>query len=382
MSKIVLAKNEIKLGQPLPWSVYAPQGHLLLKKGSVITSAFKLKQLLSQKPLRDESIPVDDVLYPSSISASKEDGACSNTDIQNPFSCVDLFVMQVNSILGDAVLGKEGVGARFSRLAAGVQSLVSQDADACLGAITIYNEHSPLQARPIYVAMLCELVGQALDYSEQLRLSIISAALSCKPSAVEGSERQAFSASTNQQYDSPNQTYVSSDILKSCGIDDPVWLEAVLHQCEVVEGVGYHPSGFKSPEIPEHARVLAVASHYFEMIKPADQTKGMPPRQALQKLLHCCVEQDKKVVMGLVKQLGVFPPGSVVKLANNEAAIVTHRDLKSPMPRRVASVIGSSGQAFSLPLRRDVDDSDYRVKEIFSADKLPKLNPSLLWGYG
>jgi hypothetical protein len=70
----------------------------------------------------------------------------------------------------------------------------------------------------------------------------------------------------------------------------------------------------------------------------------------------------------LVKQLGVYPPGTVVKLANGEIGVCVRRtnDARKPVLR---AVIDPSGQLYATPKRRDVDETASKIVEVLPSDR-------------
>ncbi len=54
----------------------------------------------------------------------------------------------------------------------------------------------------------------------------------------------------------------------------------------------------------------------------------------------------------LIKAVGLYPPGSLVRLANNEMGVVAKRGHSANEPL-VASLIGKSGNPLSEPVPRD-----------------------------
>jgi len=98
----------------------------------------------------------------------------------------------------------------------------------------------------------------------------------------------------------------------------------VIHQHhERLNGSG-QPSGKKDAQISTFAKIVMVVDLYDELCHPPDPAQSLTPSEALSYLYVKCRQtlwQD--AIVSLVKQLGVYPPGSLVQLSNQKTGIVT-----------------------------------------------------------
>jgi hypothetical protein len=65
----------------------------------------------------------------------------------------------------------------------------------------------------------------------------------------------------------------------------------------------------------------------------------------------------------MIKELGVFPPGAIVRLVNNEIAVVKERQENSAYPV-VYSFVKPDGMPMLTPIRRETLKADYNVDGI------------------
>ena len=65
-------------------------------------------------------------------------------------------------------------------------------------------------------------------------------------------------------------------------------------------------------------------------------------------------------VLHIIKATGIYPPGSFVRLASEEVAIVLKRGLRATIPV-VACVVGVNGVPLSKPVVRDTRHKAYEV---------------------
>jgi hypothetical protein len=98
----------------------------------------------------------------------------------------------------------------------------------------------------------------------------------------------------------------------------------IIHQHhERLNGSG-QPSGKKDAQISTFAKIVMVVDLYDELCHHPDPARSLTPSEALSYLYVKCRQtlwQD--AIVSLVKQLGVYPPGSLVQLSNQKTGIVT-----------------------------------------------------------
>ena len=98
----------------------------------------------------------------------------------------------------------------------------------------------------------------------------------------------------------------------------------MLHH-ENDDGSGY-PDGKTSEEISENAKLIGLADRYCAQVSARNYRRSILPDQALR---HLFVERPHPVAPALaeqfMRQLGEFPPGSLVRLQNGEIGVVSRR---------------------------------------------------------
>ena len=105
-----------------------------------------------------------------------------------------------------------------------------------------------------------------------------------------------------------------------------------LHH-EFLDGSGF-PHQYKSDQIPELVRIVAVANTYDNLCNPPDISTALTPKIALATMYSKYKDQlDHELVQCFISTLGVYPPGSVVRLNDESIALVVSvdpRDMLSP----------------------------------------------------
>ncbi|MGL4505451.1 MAG: HD-GYP domain-containing protein, partial [Aeromonas sobria] len=109
-------------------------------------------------------------------------------------------------------------------------------------------------------------------------------------------------------------------------------IRQVAHQHhERLDGSGY-PLGIKGGEIPPLARIIGLVDYYDELLHPRSSGNPAAPSQAISQLYKLSQKKfDQNLVKLLIKVLGVYPPGSLVKLSDESIALVLSTEPTMPL---------------------------------------------------
>lgn len=370
--RVKVTHGEIRVGQALPWPLYDGEGKLLLRQSYIIQTDSQLERLLDRGVYRPE---------PESPKRRDADGAANKP--LTPFDKIGFLETRLRSIFDDIVAKKDGVPTRVIEFCDALQALCDEDADAALGALHLDQQGSYTIFHPIHVALLCELLGRRLRMDLHERMSMLAAAVTANVGMVELQEllhNQTDPLSTEQREALNRHPVDSVAMLVAAGIEDEAWLEAVIQHHERPDGSGY-PHGIRAEAISLTARVLALADIYCAMITPRRYRSEILAKDALREMfLKRGEEVDSDLVQLFIKEMGIFPPGALVRLNNGEHAVVIKRSRDAKCPRAQA-VAGPRGAPYSVIRERDCSNEEYGIKEMIHRDKGLVLNPTKLWGY-
>ena len=147
-------------------------------------------------------------------------------------------------------------------------------------------------------------------------------------------------------------------IAQKLGLADTV--KAIIYQHhEMADGSGY-PKGLKSTEVHPLSRVISLVNFYDNLCNPVDLAKALTPHEALS--LMFAQKRDKfdaKILQILIRSLGVFPPGTIVRLSNDALALVQSVNPQKPLRPWVLVYDPSvpKEEAIMLDLEREPDIS-------------------------
>ncbi|MEK8033740.1 HD-GYP domain-containing protein [Ideonella sp. DXS29W] len=104
----------------------------------------------------------------------------------------------------------------------------------------------------------------------------------------------------------------------------PAAIDIALHHHEKVNGRGY-PHALKGDEISLLARMGAVCDVYDAVTSIRAYKKPWDPAMSIREMARWDGDFDKRVFNAFVKSVGIYPVGSLVKLASNRLAVVVEQ---------------------------------------------------------
>jgi hypothetical protein len=156
------------------------------------------------------------------------------------------------------------------------------------------------------------------------------------------------------QSDQRNHPTRSREILQNAGITDPDWLEAVEQHHERPDGSGY-PRGIT--EVNEASQLVQCVEVFVEGLGRAAGHSAVTATGLLRQMY---LEAPKSTfVAALIKELGIYPPGSIVRLDNGEIGMVVQRGVTTTAP--LVAVLDPDWSVPPEPRIRDTASANYAV---------------------
>jgi putative nucleotidyltransferase with HDIG domain len=120
------------------------------------------------------------------------------------------------------------------------------------------------------------------------------------------------------------------DLGRKIGLPEPV-LQIIGQHHELQDGTGY-PKGLKGEAIHPLARIVALVNHYDNLCNPLDINKALTPHEALSQMFaQHRTRFDAKALQLMIRNLGVYPPGTIVRLSNETLALVSSVNTQKPL---------------------------------------------------
>ena len=139
----------------------------------------------------------------------------------------------------------------------------------------------------------------------------------------------------------------AADFLAGLGVQDDLWLTAVrLHHDAGPGPLGPRSSGERL------ARILHRIDVFAARLSPRIARRAQAGAQAARAIFLDENKLQDEAGAALIKAVGLYPPGSFVRLANGEEGIVIKRGASATEPL-VAALMGKSGNPLTEPVPRD-----------------------------
>lgn len=121
------------------------------------------------------------------------------------------------------------------------------------------------------------------------------------------------------------------DQLNALGAFSPRIRDVSIQHHESLDGSGY-PKGLKGEQISPLTRLVAVADYYDENLHPRNALQSALPNQVMAKLYKRAGKQlDNTYIQVLIKVMGIYPPGCMVRLSDDNVALVMTSDPTAPL---------------------------------------------------
>jgi hypothetical protein len=382
MATTRLQSNQVHVGKPLPFDTFDAEGKLLLRQGIVIESIHQLEQLVERGLFRDAGW--------GHAGSNDADVAVVPGNAHRPvahkvsvFGLVGEMQQQLGTLL--TAPGGEDFPLRIQQLAARLQHGFQLDGDAALATIQVLHEGRYCVRRMVQGAILIELLlGQAGAKPAQ-RQVVMCAALTMNIAMLDLQDAlfDQTSPPTAQQ-NAQVQAHSADGVvrLRELGVTDPTWLRVVAQHHETIDGKGA-PQGLTGAQICPEAQLLSLADRYGAMATGRGYRPAALPNVVLKQIF---LDKGKAVDAGLagllVKAVGIYPPGSLVELANGDIAVVVKRTQSASHP--VARCVRTyQREVLAQPRKRLTSEPAYAIKHLVPMGELGfALNPDLLWDEG
>jgi HD-GYP domain-containing protein (c-di-GMP phosphodiesterase class II) len=209
------------------------------------------------------------------------------------------------------------------------------------------------------VGVMCSLAArEVLKWPAELESTLCKAALTMNIGMTELQDRLALQkeAPNPEQRRQVDQHAVRSvSLLKQLGVTDPCWLEAVLDHHTKAPG----PLAGRN-EGQRMARLIQRADIFAARLAPRASRPPESPASAMQASYFDENRQIDEAGAALIKAVGIYSPGSFVRLTTNEIAVVVRRGANTTTPR-VAILINRTGMPVGELIVRDTSQREYRI---------------------
>lgn len=382
MNLVTVNVDTIRIGQPIPFSLWDSSGVLIAPKGYVIRSQADLDQVTVQR----EQLFIDVAeseshhrAYVGKLRSMVSEERALGQIADSQFSSFELesardtnnnnnngepdwldLQEQTHAMLRDA--HRATFCARLDKLQTQLNRHARSNPDGTLFALIHLSSselHKYSATHAMLVSVMCSLAArEVLKWSPELEASLCKAALTMNIGMTELQDRLAL------QKETPNPEQVRQieqhanrglTLLMQRGVTDPLWLEAVVDHHTKIPG----PLANRT-EAQRMARLIQRADMFAARLAPRATRGAESPASAMQAIYFNENRQVDEAGAALIKATGIFSPGSFVRLATDEVAAVIKRGSNTTTPR-VAVVINRSGMPTGELIVRDTSRPEFKI---------------------
>lgn len=392
MNLVPVSIESIRIGLPLPFPLVDKDGVLLARKSFVIQSKDDLIDISNRGGGLYINVTDSDALHRAYLDQlqtlvrdEKSLGEIAETKLvtdlgrkretadQERVDWLDL-QEQANYLLHDT--HASSFQQRLEQVYGVLRREVHRNPDGALFALihlTATETRMYSATHAMLVSVMCMLAAEdVLGWPESIQVILGKAALVMNIGMTELQNRLAAqldppNAAQRAVIDSHPQRSVA--VLQSLGVQDEALLETVREHHTRIHG----DLNTRTPPM-RMARLIQRADMFAAQLALRATRVPVSPAAAMQ---TCYFGEDKQVDeagAALIKAVGIYQPGSFVRLATEEIAVVIRRGGNTTTPR-VAVLINRSGLPTVEPIQRDTGLKEYRiVASVAHRDVKVKIN--------
>lgn len=367
-----VAPGALVVGKPLPWTVYDAEGQVLLRQGYVIQNEMQLEQLFERG-----------LFQPRKLDKKDEADDFEDTRERNPFTDYPTLLRTLENTLTAITAKEDSALKRLLGLSRLVDRICREAPDPCLAIVHLYSVEPTAYEQTLFYAIICHFVATELGLDDSRVGVLVGAALTANIALLPFLDKLNASRRTlsdDQRNVIQKHPERSVRALQQAGIDNGLLLEIIAQHHERADGTGY-PGGLSGTDILPEAQILSYAEHYIAMIT----RRAYRPRCSVSAALKDIREQSRdnprpEIAEALIRALTPYPPGCLVRLANNEVAVVTRRPVRHSGPFAQA-IIGAKGDRYPGSFQRDCSELDFNIRALEQPEVMPSMDFGLLWGF-
>ncbi|KAF0814471.1 Cyclic di-GMP phosphodiesterase response regulator RpfG [Andreprevotia sp. IGB-42] len=362
--------SRLHAGYTIPYNLYDEGGTLLLREGFTLEAGSLLEKLQEKS------------LFYKLPSVQAGGNADLHPVMRDPFGFYSNVVRELDLLLSNRPNGE--FANQLGGIHTDLQLLWKFKPDAALAALLHQRDagcYATQHAVHCAVLVLCANNQLALP-AAQLN-PLLSATLTMNISMYALQNRlfqQSGQLSSDQRRQVDEHPQRSVTLLQDAGVADQEWLQIVAQHHEEWDGSGY-PCHLDKAGINPLAHLLHVADVLGAKLWPRGYREALPPNKALA-LIFQGKQLDQQISGALIKGLGVYPPGTVVRLKNGDIGLVVRRTDKANAPR-VLTLFNQHRSPVWPPQPRNTADENYAVSEVVCPKKLNLRLPAppRIWEY-
>jgi HD-GYP domain-containing protein (c-di-GMP phosphodiesterase class II) len=360
MSQSRISLTDIQMGGPLLWDVYDKNGLLLLKRGYIIERLSQIEALVARGLYADVS---------TTFSRGQNNGVAQSQEMPSALRLINLSIKRLERLVADLLNNQPGFPEKLLEVAKTMIYAIELNPDVAIACILLNQQTAVYSGRHcVDTALVSLMIAQSINIPAEEKISLSAAALTMNVgmahlhAQLNSKQGKLSDGEVAQIRRHPEE---SLRMLKAAGVKDANWLAYVLAHHEAEDGSGY-PFGKAGADIPRNAKIITLADRYCACVSSRDYRKPLLPNVALRDIFLASGKgMDSTFAAHFIKVLGIYPPGTLVRLNSGEIGVVSKKGRSADTPV-VHALVGPRGAPLVIPLKRNTAIEIYAIKEALS----------------
>jgi hypothetical protein len=250
-----------------------------------------------------------------------------------------------------------------------MQGLMQRDPDVGLYLLFQLASNSPVgysASHSLVCAVLCHMIATELAIAPKERDSLVRAALTMNiamTSLQDTLASQTEKPSKEQQDAIRAHSIKGAMMLANLGVADDTWLDIVSsHHDDSTDRTDLR----LLPPATRLTRILKVVDRYSAMISPRMSRAGRSATESARAIMANVSAKTDEIGHAMVRAVGLCPPGTYVRLDNDELAVVVRRS-STPNQPYVAIVGRATGELLPTPRLHSTAQREPRIRAALAA---------------
>ncbi|MDT8990129.1 phosphohydrolase [Curvibacter sp. APW13] len=378
MQLVPISVDSIRIAHPLPFPLMDKDGVLIAKRGYVVPSREDLLEYSGRNGGLFIDVADSEAHHKAYVerlqTMVREDkaiGEIASTKLslsrdverfEEPPERLDWLDLQFQANALALESQPEYFLQRLDKLSAQLQQNCQDMADGTLFALMYLSASDSRMysaTHGMLVATMCQLAARDVLKWPQHEVDVLCrAALTMNIGMSQVQDQLALqkeppTAAQRKIIDEHAQRSVHA--LERLGIDSQDWLDVVRNHHQQIPG----PLSTRSPS-ERMTRLIQRADMFAAKLAPRASRHPIAPASAMQ---SCYFDENRQVDeagAALIKAVGVYPPGTFVRLVNDETAVVVRRGANTTMPK-AAVLLNRQGMPTVEHTIRDTSQREHRV---------------------
>ncbi|TGN39328.1 HD-GYP domain-containing protein [Marinobacter confluentis] len=367
-----IAPGALTIGRPLPWTVYDADGNVLLCQGYVIQNDAQLEQLFERGRFQPRKIERPPEEEPEDIR------------VRNPFADYPVLLQTLESALKAVTDQDPNAQKRLLGLGRMIDQMCEASPEASIALIHLYSIEPTIHEQILFYAILCQFTARQFGLDNKRTAVLVGAALTANLALVPVADKLNASnkvLTDDQRAVIRKHPMRSIQALQEAGITNPLLMKIIEQHHEQANGNGY-PHGLSGTEIRGEAEILALAERYVASITRRAYRQRMKVTEA-RKLITSLADSGvfrPAIPKALLKVLTEYPPGTLVRLQNEEIAVIVARPKRARGPFAKA-IIGPRGNRYNGTFERDCSREEFSIVDVEMPEIMPSMDFGQIWGF-